>query len=307
MNGEKKELMHYLQSCKGFDVKDAINLVLVARGAKNACFVPLKISTKNLDDKHHFEKHLNKSRFEYNVSRARGYEQIDAIKGNRIKWNFKGIWFGYDVFISKKYKKMFGKHMNLVKKHNMMEADKVGGDMYNYPKCCIKNFILERNPEFIKKKYTCYKFYKKLHDLDRKFPFIFHTPCSLNCRQTKKLNEKYKQTIKKSAPKLFEIYSKTKKSITPVIFDSESDIYGDKMAEKKSIWPKKDGHEYSIITKKPIENHHFILAYLSKKTFGKGDCHNSTITVKYDYADIDLKNKLKSIKGLHHERKILAG
>ena len=76
------------------------------------------------------------------------------------------------------------------------EADKVAGKHYGYPKSCMGRFIKEKSAEFLKKNYSYWDYYKKQQDLDRKFPFVFHRPCSLKCRESLRMNERYRRKAK---------------------------------------------------------------------------------------------------------------
>ena len=40
-------------------------------------------------------------------------------------------------------------------------------------------------------KISYYKYYKKLRDADKKFPFLNYTACAINCKRSVNLNKKY--------------------------------------------------------------------------------------------------------------------
>ena len=106
----------------------------------------------------------------------------------------------YGAYEPAKIKKLFAAYESLLLKGKQRMADKLGAELYGYPACCQKEYTKEHDMQYVENKYTAYAFYKKLHDVDIRFPFIFHSPCSLSCLQTKELNKRHKTIIKKYAP-----------------------------------------------------------------------------------------------------------
>lgn len=133
-----------------------------------------------------------------------------------------------------------------------------------------------------------------LHDMDRVFPFIAHTPCSAKCRQTILLNANYKALVKKNAPVFFKEYSGRRVHRVNLIIDAENDI---------GAWKKKDGFDYSVITDKPVEGHYLVVSWLSRKQYERGTVLSATLTLQYDYALVKPGRVVRVIKDLHHERK----
>lgn len=288
----------FAEIARGFIESDRLRLITFASGAKPATFVALKINSKNLGEKFRFEQHLKNSVFV--GSKPRSFEEISKIQKNKVFWDFKGLWIGYDLFSSQQEFKLFKQYVTCLRLQQHEKADRIGGKLYGYPSCCVENFIKEHDLDYLRKNYTCYEYYKKIHDSIRKFPFVFHTPCSLKCRESAKLNSEYRKAVKKTAPKFYKEYSKKKVLKTEVIVDTYSDIL-DK--EKKTIWPKRDGYEHSVIAKTPYEGHHYMYAYLTRNFYERGTILDAKIKMQYNYADISVGKILDVIKDLHHVRK----
>lgn len=295
----KEAVYTFAAISKGFDIKEKIKLILFTSGLKSATYIILKINPGSLDEKYRFEQLLKQNKILFSATRQKGYEEITKIEANKIIWELKGIWIGYDLFKDKKTKRQFEKYKNLISKQQIKKADEIGGKIYGYPLCCIRNYQKE-TPEYIKNHYGYYEFYKKIHDSERKYPFIFYSPCSLKCKKTIALNRKYSNTIKKFAPEIWKEYTKKHKFISDLIIDEESDI----LIKGKTIWPEKDAHEYDVVLKKPHNGKYYLYAYLTKKNYEKGTILSASITQQYDYADIEVKKVKGIIKNLMHERKM---
>jgi hypothetical protein len=295
----KEALYTFAAIADGFDIKEKIKLSLFTTGLKSSTYVILKINPESLDEKYRFEQLLKQNKILFSVTRQKGYEEITKIKGNEITWEFKGVWIGYDLFKDKKTKKLFEQYKNLISKLQIKKADEIGGKIYGYPSCCVKQKQKE-TPEYIKRYYSYYEYYKKIHDAERKFPFIFYSPCSLKCKRTSILNRKYSNTIKKFTPELWKEYTKKDKFASDIVVDEESDV----LLKGKTIWPERNAHEYDVILRKPHNGKYYLYAYLTKKNYEKGTALSSTITQQYDYADIKVKKVKGIIKNLIHERKM---
>jgi len=282
---------------KGFEPVDKIKLILFAAKAKPNTYIILKINPKNLGEKYQFEQILRKNKIIFSASRQKGYEEIKNIKGNSINWEMAGIWVGYDLFGSKKDKKDFFRYKSMLRKHHEGMAHRLAGRLYGYPKCCVERFAKETSA-YIKKKYSYYEFYKRLHEDDWRFPFVFHMPCSSKCRATVALNKKYSNVVKKHAPKFWKEYRKKKVFDSDMIVDEESDM----LVNGKTIWPEKNGHDYSVILKKQYNGKYYLVSYLSKKFYERGTVLSGKVTMQYHYAKIAVKRVKNIIKGLHHER-----
>lgn len=289
---EKRHLLRFIETSKAFDNTSKLKAILFVSDAKPNTYIHLRID-KNLGDKHKFEQLLKLNKMPFSVSKPKGFEEIAAIRGNAAVWKLKGIWFGYDLFKNKKEQQRFTKYVSLVKQRNHAAADLLAGSIYGYPRCCVKKFIEEHNPEVLPKRYTYYEYYKRLQDSDRNFPFISHTPCSPRCKYSAALNKKYAEAISKCSVKFHLAYSKQRIYSVPVIVDIEND----------SLWKKKDGHDYMLITKKPIAGKYYEINWLGKAPFKRGTILDADVTFSFDYAVVKIKRKLGHLKNFHHERK----
>ncbi len=301
---KKKLLINFIERAECFDSIAKLKLILFILGVKPNTFVALKVSPKNLHDKHHFDKHLKENRVVYSVSRQKSFEEISGIKGNKIRWRMKGTWYGYDLFKNEKWKKRFKEYVQLLKRQEHKKADFLAGKIYGYPSCCITNYIKEHNLKYLRKKHSYYAYYKKLAEMDRKFPFLNHTSCSVSCSSSRRLNKKYSETVKRHTPKFWRDYTKKKAFRTDVIFSDMSDVYEDRF-ETSSIWPSKDGYEYVLIAKKSYNGHYYMYSYLTKRFYEKGTVASARIAMQYNYADIKIGKVKGILKNLHHERKFL--
>jgi len=291
---KKRELLKFIEDSPALDNNSKLKAILFITGAKPSTYVHLRIQ-KNLHDKHKFEELLEQNSISFEVGRAKGYEEIADVKGSAAVWKMKGTWYGYDLFSNKYTNERFLEYIMLLKQQKHSEADKIGGQVYGYPTCCVNKFIQEHNAKGMRK-YNYYEYYKQLHDSDASFPFIAHTPCSPKCAETKKLNKKYAAAVKKWAPKFYKEYAKKKTYTVPVIVDIESDIPG-------ARWKKKDGHDYVLITQKPIEGKYYLVSWLTKAAFKRGTVLKAKVTLQYDYARVNPLEKIGELKNFHHERK----
>ncbi|MBD3304336.1 hypothetical protein GF343_04260 [Candidatus Woesearchaeota archaeon] len=297
----KQALIRFAEIAKGFDDYERLKLVLFASGVKPATYVILKVDPNNLTEKYRFEKRLKDLGVVFVESRMRSYEVIDRIVRNRIHWKIQGVWIGYDLFKSKEELKMFRSYVAAVRKQNHAKADKLGGKLYDYPACCVSEYIKEQNTGYLKKKFTYYQYYKRLHDSERKYPFVMHTPCNSSCKKTAKLNTKYRNAVKKFAPYFYKKFSSRKVYDTDLIVDAPSDIF----VNENSVWPSKKALEYSVIAKKKYEGRNYIYTFLSRKFYDTGAVLDAMVTMQYRYADIKVKKVKKELKDLRHIRKFL--
>ncbi len=293
MNAEKKRLLAFIEKSKSFDNNSKLKLIEFVSGIKPSTYVKLRIE-KNLHDKHEFEDLLNENKILFEASKPKGYEEIDAIKTNAAHWKLKGTWYGYDLFKNKEYNARFLEYVTLLRQQKHDTADKLAGVIYGYPQCCIETFIREHNQKELAKRYSAYQYFKRLHDSDKKFPFISHTPCSTVCKQTKKLNLQYANSVKRIAPTFYKKYSKKRTYRIPVIVDVENDMIK---------WKKQDGHDYTIITQKPLEGKYCLISWLTRGKYKRGTILDATLTLQYDYAEIYVHKKKGYLKNFHHERK----
>ncbi|MEM3154742.1 MAG: hypothetical protein QW165_04225 [Candidatus Woesearchaeota archaeon] len=290
---EKRHLIRFIETSPAFDNSAKLKAILFVSGAKPNTYIHFRVQ-ENIHDKHEFERLLKLNGIVFKTSRAKGFEEITRVSGNKVVWKLKGIWYGYDLFRNKKSQNEFERYVALVKRQKHEAADKLAGKIYGYPSCCIRKFIAEHNPVILPKKYSYYQYYKRLRDSDKAFPFISHTPCSPHCNQSAVQNKKYSAAIKKWAPKFYKTYSQKKTYRVPVIVDIESGT---------DLWKKRDGHDYVLVTKKPIEGKYYELSWLSKAAFPRGTVLDAIIAIQYGYANVTILKKLGMLKNFHHERK----
>jgi hypothetical protein len=301
MNKARQQLIDFAEKAKGLDDSSRLKLILVASGAKPATFFPLKINPRNLDEKSHLEKHLRAAGLIFSAGKARGYEEIVGVRDNAVLWKLNGTWYGYDVFKDKKHRQQFKKYVGLVKRQQHETADRISGTLYDYPPCCVEHYVKEHDAGYLRKKYTHYSYYKHLHDIERAFPLVMHTACSTKCAKTRRLNNNYAAALRKNAPGFWKRFSAVKKFSSDVIADTESELVRD----GSSVFRHKDGHEYTLITLKPLDRHHYLLAHLSKKAIPRGTVLPAQVIKQYGYADVSLGKPKRVIKDLHHERHFL--
>lgn len=292
---EKRHLLRFIEKSKAFDNSAKLKALLFVSGVKPNTYVHFRI-TNNIDDKHEFERLLKLNKIPFNASKAKGFEEISAIKGSAAVWKIKGVWYGYDLFRNKKSQKDFTKYVSLVKQQKHSAADKLAGKLYGYPACCIKKFIAEHDPKALPKKYTYYEYYKRLQDYGRNFPFISHTPCSLSCKKSTALNKKYANAINKTSLKFHLAYLKEKKYSVPVIVDTENN----------GLWKKKNGHCYVLVTKNPLDGRYYEINWLSKAKFPRGTVIDADVILCSNCAIVKIKRKIGYLKNFHHERKFTA-
>lgn len=299
---EVTQLVRFAETAKGFDVVQKLKLILFAVKVKPNTYVVLKISPKNLEEKAHFEQHLKRNNIIFEVSRSKSYEEITQVKDNMIKWEIKGVWYGYDLFKTKKTKKEFKEYKRLLKAQEHAEADKIAGKIYGYPSCCNEEYTKEHDLNYVKQKYSYCQYYKRMLEQDKQRPFVFHYVCSPKCGATIKMNNKYSNAIKKFAPKLWQEYSAKEIIKTDVIIDTESDIFDD---NAKSIWPNKDCHDYAAIALHQIKGSYYMLSCLTKSMIPRGTIASAKITMQYNYASVTLLSLKDFTEGVQHQRKFL--
>lgn len=299
---EPTQLIRFAEQAQGLDAIQRLKLILFVTGIKPNTYVVLKIHSHNLEEKHHFEEHLRRNKIMYEISHAKSYEEITAIHKNKIHWTMQGTWQGYDLFSSKKSQQKFKKYKQLLKQQKHAAADTLAGKLYNYPPCCVREYTKEHDTTYLKKKYGYYTFYQRMHETEKKFPFIVHYPCSPHCRATQQSNKKYTATIKKYAPMFFKEYTRKHTFTTDLIIDSESDIYDD---NAHPLWPEKDGHEYSLVSLTPFQGHYYLFSHLTKTLLLRGSIVSARITMHHNYADVKITALKDYVPDIHHERKFL--
>lgn len=306
MDTARQELSHFAQSAQGLDDSAKLKLILFAAGVKPATFFALKINPANLDEKEHLERHLRACKIRFAVGKPRAYEEITKITGNVVRWKINGTWYGYDVFKDARHEKLFKQYVALVKRQKHAQADRVSGTLYDYPRCCVEHYIKEHDFAFLRKHYTHYTYYQHLHEIERAFPLLMHTACSARCAASKRMNARYAAALKKHAPRFWKSFSETKRSKVDVIVDTESELLQDVVygiRDTAPVFPVKDGHEYVLITLKPLDKHYYLLNHLTRKSIERGTVLPATVTRRYLSAAVTLGKPKRVIKDLHHERR----
>lgn len=301
MNTQTAQLLDFAQIARGLDDAARLKLILFAAGAKPATFFALKITPQNLDEKEHLERHLRACNLVFIVGKPRAYEEITSIRGNTIYWKMKGTWYGYDVFKNQQHVRLFQDYLQLVRNQKHAQADRIAGKLYDYPSCCVEHYIKEHDIAFVRKKYTHYSYYKHVHEIELAFPLLQHTACLTKCPASRKMSAHYAAVLRKNAPEFWKQFSRMKKHSTDVIVDTESEFLRDNST--KPVFPRKDGHEYALITLAPIQEHYYLLSFLTKKTLARGTVLPARITRRYNYANVTLGKPKRRITGLHHERR----
>ena len=290
-------LIDFAEISKGLDMLDKIKLILFASKAKPATFVKLRINPRSLGEKYQFDQVLKKEGVIFIAGRDKSYEVIKSINGNRVRWEFEGVWIGYDLFWTKKDRERFLQYSKLIGKQPK-KAHLIAGRLYGYPECCIKQYVRE-TPDYIKKHYSCYEYYSKIQEGDQKYPYVFHQPCKVDCKATIALNKKYESVVKKQSKKIWRAFRSRSEYAMDLIIDSYSDI----TIDGKTIWPEKDGFDYAVITKGKIDGYYQLISFVTKRYFERGTVFRGKVLKQYHYAKIKVDRIKDVIVGLHHERK----
>ena len=123
-----------------------------------------------------------------------------------------------------------------------------------------------------------------------------HLAHNLACRASSALNTKYRNAVKWAAPAFYKKLIRKRTYNVPLIVDTENDVKGVK-------WKKKDGHDYVLVTRKPLDKQYYLVSWLSKNKHVRGTVVDSTVVVQYDRAFVKVKKVVGKIKNFHHERK----
>ncbi|MBI4451564.1 hypothetical protein HY642_06335 [Candidatus Woesearchaeota archaeon] len=303
MNKQLRNLIDFAAKAKGFDLMCKAKIILFAAGLKPNTYLTMKVNATNLDEKDHFEQHLTACKFIFNTSKAKSFEEIDSVKANVIRWSIKGIWFGYDLFRNRKEQERFAHYVSMVEAGDRAGSDVFAGKLYGYPACCIKTHTRD-TPYYIGKHYTYHQYHWMLHEGPKRYPFLSHTPCTVDCKQSAALNKKYSAAVKKLAPKVWKDFTRKRSYTTDLIVDVEHDIVSE--FGGGSIWQHRDGHDYSVISRKPFEGKYYLYHYLSKEYHSRGTLLKAKVTMFGNTADITVFSaKPNAVKDLHHQRKLL--
>ena len=289
-------LLDFAELAHGLNDDCRIKLALFASKTKPVTYLILKIDTTNIDEKHQFEDLLRRAGVLFKRSRAKGYEEITGIVKHVVRWQLAGVWFGYDLFWNKKDKQQFEKYVKFMRKEKYKEADNLGGKLYRYPSCCVSQYTKERNPKYIKRKYTYYAYFKKMHG--HPFPFIQFTPCSRSCSNARKLNKRYEKSIKEKTPYLYKTFTKKQTHKTIFLIDTENDV----LKNGTSVWTKKNGHDYILVTKTAHHKKYYMHHYLTKKKYHEGAELKGKAEIQHNHSDITIQQQTCVTKKLIHRR-----
>lgn len=293
------DLLQFAALSKGLEIREKIKLILFAAGVKHNTYVVLKINPDSLEEKYQFEKILKENNIVYKASRAKSYEEIKQIKGNKIIWELAGTWISYDLFKDRLNEKMFERYVDLLMRFKHKKADKIAGKLYDYPSCCTKQFAKEHDYDYLGSRFSYYEYYKNIRDSERKFPWVFHRAHAADCEATARLNKRYEKAVKEQNEKIWKEYNEKKIHKTELIVSGMSDI----IADGVSVWPEKDSYEYELITKRPFKGKYYLISYLTKKVYAPGEILDGEVIFRHNYADVTVKKEKKRIiEGLHHER-----
>lgn len=293
-------LVDFIENSSSFDNVARLKALLVACGVKPATFIHFRVTPKNLDDKRHFEKHLRELGILFRVSRPKGFEEIRSVRGGTVSWAFKGIWYGYDLFRDKKTLEKFKKYKSLIRQRREKDAAVVGGEVYGYPKCCVKAFIRELDVRSVAKKFSYGKYFRRLHQSDRKFPFIQHLPCSQRCAVSERLNKRYRDALRKCAPSFYRSFTKKTIIKVPLLVNFENDL----LYRGGSVWSERKYHDYTAITHDRVDDKYYLVSFLTKDELLEGDLITAELTFQYNSVSVRPGRKLKHFKDVIHKRRM---
>lgn len=295
-----KILINFAILSRGFSAKDKIKLILFALGLKPAASVYLRITPTNLEEAFQFEHALRLTKIIYSRGREKSFEEVRQIKGNKIIWNPAGLWVDYDLFHTYTQKKQFDEYRQLWQHgEQRTKMNRIAGKLYGYPACCIAQYNKETGSH-IKKKYDYYAFYKKMHEIDKRFPLLAYTPCSLSCKKSKEAQKVFASAIKKASPSFWHHVQEVSVYQTDAIIESENDIIND----GKSIWSQRKGHDYVILSTTPHDGKYWFYTVLSKKEYLKGTVLSATIKHHSTHGEVILGKEKEMLHDLQHERNL---
>ena len=301
---EKERFVDFVQDCAGFDERARLRLLLVGLGYKPATYVRLKITPRNLEDKHHFERHLREVGLLCEVSEAKGFEEMTGVAKGVVTWKMMGTWYGYDIFSTKKEQDAFREYRVLAAKGSV-RADAVAGALYGYPKCCMKEYVREQDVKFLRKNFSYYEYFRSREVKAHGFALVLHTPCSAQCAKTRELNGYYARVLQAHAPKWFVRFCAKKVFDLKLLVESHADIYADEDGEE-SVWLEKDGHEYQCISVQKMGDHFVALTYLQRESLERGTIFSARVVVQHAYPAVVKKAVVGFWKDVHHERRFSA-
>lgn len=294
-----KSLLDFAILSQGLCIKDKIKLILFALRLKPVTSIYLLIAPNNLSETYQLEHALRLNKILYLRGREKSFEEIKRIKENKIHWDLKGLWLDYDLFHTHNQKDQFQKYKLLWQQGKLRQAHLLAGKLYDYPPCCITQYSQE-TPSLIKKKYTSYHFYKRLHELDKRFPLLSYMPCSVTCKKALAQQKLFSHALKDASLSFFNHVREIIPYETTLIVDGENDI----LKEDKSIWPKKDGHDYVVLSTKLFRGKYWFYTVLSKKIYHRGTVLSATIKHHATYGDIILGKEKGIIPDLQHDRNL---
>ena len=293
-----KPLADFAILSQGMTIKDRIKLLLFAMGLKPAASVYLHITPLSLDESYTFEHALRLSKIIYLRSREKSMEEVDYIRRNKIVWKLSGLWIAYDLFHTLQQKEQFLRYRMLWQQDNQRNRRNIiAGKLYGYPACCIASYNKETS-QYIGKKYSPYAYYKKLHLLEKKFPLLAFTPCSLACKKSREQQTVFARAMRKAADSLLHHLQEVQVYESEIIIDGENDV----LFNGKSVWKTKNGHDYIVLATTPFHGKYWFYNVLSKKTYPRGAVLHATIKHYATHGEVLIGKETGFLESLYHER-----
>ncbi|MBD3318352.1 hypothetical protein GF342_00405 [Candidatus Woesearchaeota archaeon] len=301
---KKRRFLDFAEDTPALDTAARMRLLLFAAGLKPATYLQFRITPTTLDERRHFQFHLQENNCLFSVSHPKSFEQIARIHKNIIEWEMAGTWYGFDVFSSKKQKKLFENYLSEIKRGRQTAAHKIAGKLYGYPACCVREFIREQEEKYLEKKYSYYEYFSRREKLMRKFPFISHTPCSAACALSRAMNTRNRAAIRKHAPKFFKTLQQVQKVKLDVVVDSITQWYSD-LNHKRPIWLCKDGAHHHLIALKKINGKYYFFTDTSTCRYERGTVLSVTLRRQFGQSDLSIDRIKRFITALEHHRQFV--
>ncbi len=241
------------------------------------------ISFSKAFEKFYFNFYISTVRFDQRKLGMLGFFSRDKIENCQAKVEKQGLitqihkanpsdpageWLLYfsksSDIVRKAIKLHHSKDSNWIKKNREL------GQLYGYPKCCINFFInlTERREFDYLKKTLANSHSTRFPSLTNRFalnPFIFHVPCSFNCKDTIRLTRNYIKLARKISPLITEQILKNLKAVVLITTDSALNISDYKLVKKTIIFKEQDLRK-ALLEEERIRQYIYKLT-LNKKNF----------------------------------------
>ncbi len=298
----RRSLAQFAATAKGLDRGAKLKLILLAAGKKDATYIPLRITPQNLEEKAHLERHMRAAGLRFRASGPKTFETIARLERNAIIWEQTGLWFGYDIFASRAAERMFRAYEWAAKTRKHAVADRIGARLYGYPWCCAVAYHREHDPARIARKYTAYGYFKRVQALERAFPFIVHKPCLPTCSRSRSHNSRNRAVLKEWTPRFFREYTTPRRIETSFVVEGEHDVFNGAIEPYRSVWHRKDGHEYVLLALTPFDRKLWLVSHLTRAHFRRGTRLRGEMTITHNRVNVVVRSVGRTIKGLHHVR-----